>query len=231
MIEQYIKNPRILDRMQNSHLWCVLDDYCFHLHNRGYNYETILRYLRSIEHFSRWISTKNIDVSNLNKSHIKNFMTEHLPNCNCPHPRSKNINVIRPALHQLLLIISSHEDQDITSDPQQFNKTINEFDIYLKDISGLAEATRLYRRRYVREFLDEVFNSRLIQLNQLSPKNVIHFITQRAHSYKSASVGVIACSLRSYFKFLQFNGHEVNKLIAAIPRVPNWKLTGLPIRQ
>ena len=107
-------------------------------------------------------------------------------------------------------------------------RTLFQFDKYLHDVCGLTESTRLSRRRQVRIFLVELFGSKPINPLKITPDILLKFITIKATKLKPSSVGVLLSSLRSYLRFLQFNGESNIALMAAVPRPPNWSLASLP---
>src|SRR6185437_4780094 len=96
------------------------------------------------------------------------------------------------------------------------------------DVCGVSENTRIYRRRYVRAFIKKVKISDIVQIEKISPKQIRKFIKMFSCHYKSGSVGVVSTSLRSFLKYLSFQGFNVKKLIPAIPMIPNWKLSTIP---
>jgi site-specific recombinase XerD len=105
---------------------------------------------------------------------------------------------------------------------------IQRFDHYLHTAAGLQEATRVYRRRYVREFLREFFDDGAVDAYQLSPADVIRYLSNRASRLKPASAKVLASSLRSYFRFLRVHGECDEALILAVPAPASYRLASLP---
>ena len=75
------------------------------------------------------------------------------------------------------------------------------FDKYLKDVRGLAPATRLYRLRYVREFLLAQFGWGPIALECLKTDDICRFVTDRATGCQPRTAGIIGDCLRSYLRF------------------------------
>jgi integrase len=102
------------------------------------------------------------------------------------------------------------------------------FDTYLKDVRGLAPATRLYRLRYVRDFLLTQFGWGPIALECLKPDDICRFVTDRATGCQPRTAGIIGDCLRSYLRFRRLRGQPTETLIAAVPRVAHWRLAALP---
>jgi len=54
---------------------------------------------------------------------------------------------------------------------------------------GVAAATRLYRERYVREFLTFRFGGEPVELGALRPEDVIAFVTHRSTPKQATPTG------------------------------------------
>jgi integrase/recombinase XerD len=227
MLAHYIKKPHVIKRMHQSYFCYLFDSYVLHLHQRGYRSETIKIYCQCIEHFGQWLKKKNIAKSCISKIEMSYFLTKHLPICKCLTPRTAETKSIRAAIKQLLKLI--YKDEAILSnDDNPERKILISYDSYLSDICGMANNTRIKRRRYVRAFLDKLKISNLSQVDKVSSKQIVRFVKEYSSYYKSGSIGVVLTSLRSFLKYVSFQGYNVKKLIFSIPRIPNWKLSTVP---
>ncbi|MGH8121952.1 MAG: site-specific integrase, partial [Rudaea sp.] len=112
--------------------------------------------------------------------------------------------------------------------PRAIHGTLQTYDEYLRDTCGLSEATRLYRRRYAMQFLHELFGEMPIRIRELTPQRIAEFFTRHAERCRPGSAQVLASSLRSYLRFEQLRGHGEQRLIAAVPSIPQWRLAALP---
>lgn len=98
----------------------------------------------------------------------------------------------------------------------------------MNDVGGLSSSTIHYRVRNTTEFLTDTFGNRQIQYQQITPRRILKYVSKKAKRYKPGSTKVLTCSLRCYFRFLQFEGKCSRNLVGAVPTVPNWKLATLP---
>ena len=98
----------------------------------------------------------------------------------------------------------------------------------MNDVCGLSDSTVHYHIRNAREFLLDRFGKRQIRHQDINPRQIMRYVSEKAKKYKSGSTKVLAYSLRCYFRFLQFEGKCSRNLIGAVPTVPNWKLATLP---
>lgn len=67
-----------------------------------------------------------------------------------------------------------------------------------------------------------------MQLRVLTPKDVARFVATCTADFAPGSVKAVGISLRSYFTFKACQGERTAALIAALPRVAQWRLAGLP---
>jgi site-specific recombinase XerD len=107
-------------------------------------------------------------------------------------------------------------------------QVVAEFDAYLVESCGLAAATRLYRRRYAWEFVHYVFGARRIEWQRLQHRHLHDFISQYGANGRTAAAQVAAVSLRSFLRWLQFQGRLDGDLVTAVPSFRRWRLASLP---
>ena len=105
---------------------------------------------------------------------------------------------------------------------------IAQYDAHLQDAGGFAPATRLYRRRYAREFIQSVFGVKPARWERLRPAHIRSFIAGYGQVGHFSAAQVAAGSLRSFLRWLRLQGHTGIQLVAAVPRCPRWRLAGLP---
>lgn len=216
--------------IRNGVLASSLDSYVDYLTDHGYAALTRDNYLACVAHFARWLRRKRIERQRIDEDLVQHFLSTHIPTCRCPRPATCTLAKVRQALRLLIRVMrsSGRIQPKMDSLSGAIRHELEQFDVYLADVCGLAAATRLYRLRYVREFLVEQFPSRSIDHSRLSAADVCRFVTQRARGLKPRTAGVIADCLRSYFRFSGIQGHATQSLIAAVPRVAHWRLASLP---
>ncbi|MBI9018570.1 MAG: tyrosine-type recombinase/integrase [Phycisphaerae bacterium] len=228
MFEYYFTRPRVRVRMRANVLFPEIRKLIDYLHDCGYRAETIQSYAQKIEHFGNWLKTHRIQVRFVNKDTITSFLNEHLPNCHCTRLRSCNQINVRAALNRLLYVLPSGSQKPKDLSVKPIDKEIQKFKAYMTDVCGLSASTVHYRARYATEFLMNRFGKRQVKHQDITPRHIIKYVANKATQYKSGSTKVLACSLRCYFRFLQFNGTCSLNLISAVPTVPSWKLATLP---
>ena len=106
---------------------------------------------------------------------------------------------------------------------------VYDFERYLQQTVGVREPTRRQYIRYVQQFLREIFSTvSQIELNNLRPDDLIHFMMKQKNYYEIPSLKAMTTALRSFLRFLQMKGLCEARLVKAIPAVADWKLSQIP---
>ncbi|MEM5785827.1 MAG: hypothetical protein AAGU11_00835, partial [Syntrophobacteraceae bacterium] len=201
-----------------------------YLTNRGHATSTIRTYLRCAEHFERWSGSSLPEGAAIDKASVSLFLNDHLPSCSCPSSGPHTSKEVRAALNHHMFVLRKNGLMPLPrSEPlSHVEEEVQAFDRYLVEICGMAVETRTYRRRYVREFLAVKNGPGPIDPLSLSPGDVMGFLTERAALYKPGTSKVIAASVRSYLKFMVLRGILSSRILAAVPTVPQWRLSSIP---
>src|SRR3981081_1403094 len=68
----------------------------------------------------------------------------------------------------------------------------------------------------------------LIDLADCSPQQIRQFVTGATQGWRQSSVAVLCGALRSYFRFRALRRECTDTLMAAVPRVAQWRAASLP---
>jgi site-specific recombinase XerD len=199
------------------------------LRSRGYADKTVSFYEEGAVHFSFWLARRRISPPQLKESHIADFLSRHIPRCDCPVVGVRQHNTVRAGLvHFAAILREAGHLPSARATAEGIDLEVQCFDEYMLKTVGLQDETRLYRRRYVREFLHEFFPDREVDPIRLTSKNVVSYLSKRGSCMKAGSTKVLASSLRSYFRFLQLHGRCEESLALAVPASASWRLASLP---
>jgi integrase/recombinase XerD len=230
MFTLLFQDKRVLARLHGSCLGAALADLAGDLQGRGYARQTIRIYLCVAEHFGRWLTRRHIVPWRVTDEDVRRFIHEHLPKCSCASPVARELGGVRRGLRQLLKVLNQSRptSRHTVNSGSPIDQELQAYDAYLTDVCGLAEETRQHRRYYVGQFLRGRFRRAPLQLVKLQASDLTKFITGIAKRWRPRTARAAAVSLRSYFRFLQLRGFKVRSLMAAIPRLPEWRLAGIP---
>jgi integrase/recombinase XerD len=214
--------PRVVRRLRSSTHAAMFKEFLGRLHDRGLSRNTIQNYLHAAERFLQWLRKRCQPIDSVDETTVRAFA------CRRPcgnRPRANAHAALRHLLRHL------RETGLVAPRPpasrSAVERIVADYDAYLHSTCGLAASTRLYRRRYSREFILFVFGSGRIGWKGLRPDHIQSFIARYGDG-RVAAAGVAAGSLRSFLRWLQFQGKVGPGLSGAVPRLPRWRLAGLP---
>ena len=125
----------------------------------GYADTTVSFYEQGAVHFSFWLAKRRISPHNSKRATSQIFYHAMPPMCDCPFGGVRQQKTVRAGLGHFAAILRSagHLAPAEAKDVEGVDLEVRRFDEYMLNTVGLQDATRLYRRRYVREFLDSSF--------------------------------------------------------------------------
>ena len=93
---------------------------------------------------------------------------------------------------------------------------------------GLRSQTLRRRARLVRMLVRAALGEDPVDPARLAPADVLAFITSLRGRFSPGSMQIVRSTLRSFFRFLRFEGFCGDELEAALPAVAHWRLATLP---
>ena len=218
------------ERFADTPLSADADAYLRYLTERGYAPRTIKGYCVNVAQFARWVARQRVDHTHFDEKLIARFVDKHLLACRCEPRCRRTQKEARAALGHLLEMLRANGRcaGRCSAVPGAIAAEIGNFDRYLGEVRGLSPFTCSVRMRHLRDFLTEHFASGPIQLSSIGPADIARFIDKYTVGWAPGSIKQVAISLRSYFAYRASHGEQTTALIAALPRVAQWRLTGLP---
>jgi site-specific recombinase XerD len=222
MLELYFC-PRVVRWLQSNTHSKVLVGLLTDLHSRGYARNTIQNYVGAAEVFLRWLSKHDTLLSTLDEATVREFACRQRSR---KRPRSNT----HAALRHLLRHLRDNRPAPTSApvEPPAVARIVTEFDAYLEHTCGLATATLACRRRYAREFLQDVFGAGRVDWRRLRPRRLQAFIARYGRDSRLAAAAMAAVSLRSFLRWLQFRGRISGNLAEAVPHLARWRMASLP---
>lgn len=208
-----------------------VEAYVAYLVERGYKAGTINAYLRAVAHFAHWSVDRFSTLDDLDEEPVQRFINTHLPSCRCAARCVRTRNEARAAMSHLLAQLRAERAiaPARCNLPAPIAGELGAFNEYLEDVRGLREVTRQQGRlQHVRHFLLAYFATATVRIATLTPGDIERFILQHTVGWKSSSVNQVCIALRSYLRFKATQGVDTRRLIAAVPRVAQWRLSTLP---
>jgi len=181
--------------MASNGLGIILFDYAEWMLARGYSRNTAHQYTQAVEHFGYWRSQAHPSSGKPKRSEVAEFLALHLPRCACPAPAATTIRTCRAALARLMAFLGQGlQSAPLRERPGSIPALVADFDIFMEEVCGLSAATRRYRRRYAREFLEWRFKRRRLDAGELRVDDAIGYVQTRAPRLKPESLCVLNVS-------------------------------------
>jgi integrase/recombinase XerD len=206
MLESLFRSALVRRRMAASHLSIILENFVLHLELRGHVLQCIQSYAQIAEHFFCWLGDQHLGLKDIDNLVVERFVISHLPRCKCPKPAPTCERNCRAALGRLLEFLRRHELILRAPSPigTAMDLLLQDYDQYMRDVHGLAEATRHYRRRYARQFLQATRSTE--RLRDLRSTDIGGYIKRQAGGLKPCSMAILTTALRSFMRFLAVTG-------------------------
>jgi integrase/recombinase XerD len=230
MRSKSVVRARGLSELRSSVLRDVAEAYSAYLAHRHLAWVTVETYLRIVAHFARWLGRQGEQVVPV-RSHVRTFLSVHLPRCRCRIRVQRAGIATRAALRHLLAVLRAQgrlEEESPRRMPVE--EEVARFEVYLRDVRGCAQATRHQRTVYVRQLLSSVFGAGAVDPARVTPSVVYRFVTSRPRPCRPGTLSAITVSVRSYLRFLCLEGRCPAGLLDAVPHVARWRLDSLPSR-
>ena len=109
MIEQFLRDPKTIHRMNEGPLGPYINTFAKHIHYQGFTRKHGCYQIRVLASFNRWIQKHNFELKDINHHKIDDFLDYRKKFLKINHPD-------KPALNRLLEILN---DMGIIDDEEQ----------------------------------------------------------------------------------------------------------------
>ena len=191
---------------------------------RGHRSSTVRRYVQAADHFLRWNEQAKDAAST--QERVNEFLLRHLPVCRCVRAGTRSVKTCRAALAHADVVLGQRRPDLCNDTDDPVDREIRAFGEYLKITCGLSDATCKQRSRYARELIVGRFGDGPVSVGDLTARDLMQYASKRARSLNPGSMAVIASSIRSYLRFLQFQGRIGESLTHAIQSISTRMATG-----
>jgi integrase/recombinase XerD len=201
-----------------------LDTFARLLHEQGFPQHLLGRQIRVVAKFSQWLLAEAINAPEVSDEHVQQFFAGGVRRRSIHNGEFATLGRLLGFLRQVGVIAPLRECAAIT--PLQ--TVVGEFATYLRQERGLSEKTLIQYCPFIVRFLSERFAHEPIDLAALEAADVIGFITRQATQLSAARAKAATTALRSFLRYVRYCGATQRDLVAAVPTVPNWSMTGIP---
>jgi len=221
---------RATEWLLDSPLAPYVEAFTHYFTERGYAPRTIANNLGCVSHFARWMGQCQMDIHRIDEDVVRQFLDEHLPQCDCVGPGCRTRPEFRAALGHLLVVLRAESViAELRPGTTPVDEELHRFDEHMDHVRGLAPRTRTLYLGTVRRLLLELFGDGSVVLSAMMPDDVRRFVARQSELYSTPqSAGTLVSALRGYFRFRAACGDPVHGLIGVLSHPANWPLASLP---
>jgi site-specific recombinase XerD len=205
-------------------LTSYLDEFANHLDTQGYKRHLLGRQIRVVAYFSRWLDAEQIPAEAITDEQVGRFFGSVVR-------RGVVQTGEQAALGRFVSFLRQREIIGPLPEPKQatpVQQAVRAFAVYLQQERALSGRTLIKYCPFVEQFLSGRFGQGPVEFETLRAADVIGFVQQQAAHMSPAAAKSATTALRAFFRYLRHRGLLPCDLVAAVPTVPNWSMTGIP---
>jgi integrase/recombinase XerD len=213
-----------LAREPKGPLAAYLDSFARLLVEQGFRQQHLGPRIRVAADFSRWLQARRVVALGVTDEHVQQFLKRRGMRWTVKQGGGATLQRLVEFLRQDGVIRRQSERVELA--PVQ--QVVEQFARYLLDEQELSDKTRVQYCPFIESFLSERFGSGRIDLAALSAADVIRFVRRQAARLSPPRSKAATIALRSFLRYARYRGEIRADLVAAVPTVPNWTMTGIP---
>jgi site-specific recombinase XerD len=214
-------DPDLLDRLRVGPLASCLDSYLKRIELEGFLPSSVPMQMYAIARFSNWLLRMHLELHQVDEDTVDRFLHRDPNIVHCAESAS---------LRRVLALL---RDSGLTAPkpPESKNcrqRFIDEYRSYLRHERGLAETSLLNYVPFAEELLSSRFGDSDLDLPTLTATDITKFIQGRAHQLSPGRAKLLVTALRSFLRYLRYQGEISVDLAACVPSVAVWSLSTVP---
>lgn len=225
MLNTIFTRSGIIARLEQNPLGAYLEELATGLHEQGYAPSSIQVYLRAAAKFGDWLQQQNHSITKIDEAILNCYVS------GLARHRSGNRCKAGAGLHHLFQLLRQHGVvEPLAKSTIPGDQWLASYDRYLEQVVGAAISTRERYRCIVRRFIFSYCGTHEPDWSSLSAQAISDFVRHEAacrHGYGRKAPSV---AIRSFLRFLVFQGEIRAGLEAAAPAPPQWTHMALPVR-
>jgi hypothetical protein len=226
MLTFYVESAFRLRQVRQSPVGRHVDGFADWLRAAGYKRRPGQLALRGAAHFAHWASSRGVPLDRIGEGGVLESFAGHLRTCACRHPFRGRDRYHRDGAQRLVaylrgvgLVPPTH------AEPETVLPMVTGFRQWMRHHRGVTESTVANYVPLVTEFLAACG----ADAAAFDAAGVRAFILARASRHGHSRAKSTVNALRMFLRFLAVCGHCSADLVAAVPRIAEWKLSSLPL--
>ena len=209
-------------RLASSPLGPYVQPYITQLQEQGYHPISIRTHLRHMVNLNRWLTQTGRDLNDLNQAVLDRFWR---------HPLRVRKRLRKAPAGQVLLTLLRKARVtppcgDISRTPAQHLAL--RYRRYLVEERGLSDWTVDGYGRHIQRFVTYQFGAGAAPPSQIRARDVLEYVLRNARTHTPQQTKNVVTAVRSFLRFLHYQGLIRTDLASVVPAVAHWRMTGLP---
>ena len=215
----------VLLRAPEGPLAAYVKPFAESLRKQGYAADSIHRQVLIAVGFSRWLKRQEVALRSITSEHPSRYLRYR---ARWARPAQGDA----AALGHLLALLRG---QDVIPAEKisvrrltPGERCTGAYELYLRDVRGLAEATITNYVPFIGKFLKDRFGDGPLVLSQLCANDVVRFVQRQASHLQRKRAKLLTTALRSFLRYVRYLGRTKLDLAAAVPAVADWSMSSIP---
>ena len=214
---------KIIESAPVGPLYTYIEPYIAFVSELGFAPRSVYEQIRVIVMFSRSLLRSGCKIRDLKESVTERFLHDEL--------RERWPHVAAPAtLRRLLVLLRRMGVVAGKPAPKRSpaQRLTDDYRHFLLTERALSPATVDAWVRFIEKFLCELFGANTLKLSKLRPIDVTAFVQRHARRHSPSHARKLVTGMRSFLRYLRYQGLVEVDLDKAVPRVAQWSLSDLP---
>jgi site-specific recombinase XerD len=196
------------------------------LREEGYAKKTLRKKRPVVRSFAEWMSREGVTVEDLDESYVARFLGRGRRR-RCRYRRGLERGTLRLLLRHLRAE-GAAPAVALAQDACPASQLEGEYVAYLRRERGLTETSVLVYKPFVHDLLTTIGDeSGFLEATALSAVSVRDFLIQRLHGRSGEYARLLAVAMRSFLRFLFFNGDTKVDLSLTVPSARRTRVAGV----
>jgi len=215
----------VLLRPPEGPLAAYITPFAESLRKQGYALKSIHRQVQIAVGFSRWLKRQEVASSSITSEHPSRYLRYR---ARWARPSQGDA----AALNHLLTLLRGQgaipAEKISVRRLTPVERLTEEYELYLREVRGLAEATIVNYVPFICKFLKDRFGDGPLALSQLCASDIARFVQRQASHLHRKRAKLLTTALRSFFRYARYLGKTKLDLAAAVPAVADWSMSSIP---
>jgi site-specific recombinase XerD len=218
---QTFVDPDLLNRLRVGPLASYLDAYLGRIDQEGFLPSSVPMQMYAIARFSNWLQTRQLDLHQVDEAAVERFLQRD--------PGVVHSGESAPVRRILAMLREIGLTPAKASEPRTCQqRCIDDYRHYLIHERGLAETSLLNYVPFVEQLLSDRFALSEMNLLELTARDVTNFLQDHARQLSPGRAKLLVAALRSFLRYLRYQGQTSVNLAGCVPSVAAWSLSSVP---